>query len=630
MSNTERSAPADVGEWAVALLLAANWVWTTLCLGGYRPETMTVSWALTGAALAVQLGLAAFEGEKPHPAGWWLLPFLGYGLFNVFTVSPVRWLAWLDYLNWIQIVAIFWTTLNGVKSRGPRWLLAVVLLGLAVVSVMLASYQRFLWPDWLTMGRHQAAQFIGRASGPFGIPNSLGAFMLFVIPPLFALTWQRGASAIQRILCGYLAALFLLGLGLSISRGAMLALLAAMTAWPLFFRDQSWAVRGMLASLAFAGALMIGVVAYNAVPQVQQRFDALASDRGEKARPILWLAAWQLFEDAPLLGTGAGSYNVLFDRYRPEFFRDEPQWAHNDYLNTLSDYGLIGFILVFGGFVTVAVKTGQQATRQSKFDAALGGWRSPEITGAAAVGLMAFGFAALVDFHLKIPALGMTAALVAAEIVKRCWPKSSVTEATPGRQLGQLLAAVGVVVFTLGLALPVYRSEASRYPARQAIDHLALLAEPTINQQKAVYSESAALLSEAIVFDEENAQAWADRSYVSSLWSHLATTRMNELGREAESAARQALKRSTVVPEFWIRLGVSLDMQGKWSEAGSAFVRALNLAPASPNAWYYQAYHLSLIPAARHLAKAANETCLRLDPNHRSGLALRRRLSSSP
>jgi len=182
-------------------------------------------------------------------------------------------------MNWVQMVAIFWASLNGVKSNGPRWLLAIVLLGLGVIAVILASYQRFLWPDWLTMGRHQADQFLGRASGPFGIPNSLGAFMLFVIPLLLALTWQRGASAIQRILCGYLALLFLFGLGLSISRGAMLALVASMTIWPLFFRDQTWAARAMLSVSALSGALLLGILAYNTVPRVQQRFDALASDR---------------------------------------------------------------------------------------------------------------------------------------------------------------------------------------------------------------------------------------------------------------------------------------------------------------------------------------------------------------
>jgi tetratricopeptide (TPR) repeat protein len=504
------------------------------------------------------------------------------------------------------------------------------LLLLGVVAVALASYQRFLWPDWLTMGRHQAEQFIGRASGPFGIPNSLGAFMLFLIPPFLALTWQRGASAVQRILSGYLALVFLFGLGLSISRGAMLALVAAMTAWPLFFRGQTWAVRIMLAVASLAGALMLGVIAYNTVPRVQQRFDALASDRGEKARPILWMAAWELFEDAPLTGTGAGSYNVLFDRHRPEHFHDEPQWAHNDYLNTLSDYGAIGFLLFFGGVAMIAVHTAQNADRQSKFESALGGWRSADVTGAAAVGLMAFAFSTFVDFHLKIPALAMTAALVGAEIVKRSWPAEAPLAVTPARQFGHLLSAVAVIIFTLGLALPTYQSESARYPARQAIDQLALVVDPTTNAKKAVLAESAALIAEALAFDDGNAQAWSDRSYVSSLWSHLATTRTNELGREAESAAREALKRSTLVPEFWIRLGVSLDMQGKWREAGGAFVRAVTLAPANPSVWYYQAYHLSLLPSARHLANAANETCLRLDPNHRSGLALRQRLSSSP
>ena len=41
---------------------------------------------------------------------------------------------------------------------------------------------------------------------------------------------------------------------------------------------------------------------------------------------------------ALVTGGGAGSYNVLLERFRPENFPDDAQWAHNDYLNTLSDF----------------------------------------------------------------------------------------------------------------------------------------------------------------------------------------------------------------------------------------------------------------------------------------------------
>ena len=120
MARFKLLSSAAIGEWLVALLLATNLVWTTLCLGGYRPETMALSWPLTGAALAVQLGFAAWRRQRPHPAGLWLLPFLGYAAFNVAAVSPVPWLGWRDWLGWAQMIAVFWLMVNGLTRRGPR------------------------------------------------------------------------------------------------------------------------------------------------------------------------------------------------------------------------------------------------------------------------------------------------------------------------------------------------------------------------------------------------------------------------------------------------------------------------------------------------------------------------------
>ena len=258
------------------------------------------------------------------------------------------------------------------------------------------------------------------------------------------------------------------------------------------------------------------------------------------------------------------------------------------------------------------------------------GWRAAGVTHAMNVGLLAFAIACFVDFHLKIPALGITLALIGAEIVRRYWPVDESVEPTPWHQLSGIVAAIVVVLLTLAIALPTYQAESSRYLGRQKIDALALTQEPTLNQQKETYIEARALFGEALAFDGSNAQAWADSAYASALWSHLAPQSRTDLGREAEAAARQALARSQVVPEFWIRLGVALDMQGRWSEGSDAFLEALRLAPASSLVWYHQAYHLSLNPRANKLALVAVDTCLRLDPTYVSARSLRQRLSSAP
>lgn len=59
----EPTSPARASgcEWTLAALLAANVAWTTVCLGGYRPETAAVTTILTAAALLLWLGGRLFS-----------------------------------------------------------------------------------------------------------------------------------------------------------------------------------------------------------------------------------------------------------------------------------------------------------------------------------------------------------------------------------------------------------------------------------------------------------------------------------------------------------------------------------------------------------------------------------------
>ncbi len=628
MTDSQPQLSASLSEWTLAALLVANVGWTTLCLGGYRPETMVVSSLLTGFSVAVLLVAVGFSSDRVHPATWGMLPFLFYAALNAGLLSPVPWIGWRDWLTWVQMAAVFALLLNGVRHPLPRKCVLVSLVILAVVAVLLACYQRFLWPDWLAMGRKQASQFIGRASGPFGIPNSLASFLLLIIRVLLALTTQRGATLVQRILCGYVCAVLLVGLGLTISRGAWLSLLGAILVWPLCLRERSWEWRVSASVAATMLALLAGVVTYTTVPRVKVRFDQLVSEAGERSRPILWRAAWSLFEDSPVVGTGAGSYNVLFERHRPLGFRDEPQWAHNDYLNTLSDYGLVGFALCFGGMGWIGFNSYRNSRKQpERSPFVTRALDSPEVTRGLAIGLLAFAVSLLVDFHLKIPALGMLVALVAADCVLRCWPAPA-PEA--GSSLHQVIAISGILVLAvlvLGLALPTFRSEALRYPARQEIDRLALVEQPSLTHQKDVFSAASSSMTEASLIQSSNGQAWSDRAYVTELWARIAPARARELGKDAEEFARMALSQSQVVPEFWIRLGVALDLQGRWADGGAAFVEAIRLAPSNAIAWYYYAYHLYLTPATRPLAESALNRSLALDPSFQPAIRLHQGLS---
>jgi tetratricopeptide (TPR) repeat protein len=323
-------------------------------------------------------------------------------------------------------------------------------------------------------------------------------------------------------------------------------------------------------------------------------------------------------------GGGAGSFNVRFEQFRPERYQDEPQWAHNDYLNTLSDYGAVGFVLFFGAGAVIAWRCSRERAprRRDWLDA-------PMFAGALVAGGVAFGLQLFVDFHFKIPALAMAFAIIAALLVQRTWPaEETVAGLSRGSRIGNLAAAVAVLAALGFFVTPFYRAEALRYSARQAINRMAA-DEPGREAQRVILGNARADLNRAVEVYPGNAQAWADLSYVAALWSHVETGRSEELGREAEQAAARALSLAPIVPEFWLRQGVALDLQGRWSEAGGAYVGALKLAPASGQVWFYHAYHMGLNPTCTELADAAAAYCLRLDPGNKQAQSLRQRLANS-
>ncbi len=628
MPTESTSARVSVWEWLTAALLVANLAWTTLCLGGFRPETMVVTGALNGLLLAVHFAgrgcVRAGDAPRNHPAGWWLLPFLAYALANVRWVTPVPWLGWRDWLGWAQMILVFWVVLNGVRARAARTLVFGALVAVAFVAVVLACYQRFVRPDWLMLGRVQAEQFIGRASGSFGIPNSLAALLLLLIPVAGVRAFRRGASAVQRVLWGYLLLVFGLGLVLTISRGAWLALALVLAVWPAFAVQGSGWRRARWAGLAALGVLAVAGALYFSLPRVRERFQMLKADAGEKTRPIMWRGAWRIFQAAPVVGGGAGSFNVRFEQFRPERYQDEPQWAHNDYLNTLSDYGAVGFLLFFGAGAVVAGRTWRGAAlRRDWLD-------DRALAGALAAGVVAFGLQLFVDFHFKIPALAMAFAIVAAFLVQRGWSVRERTGAiSRAQRLTYFAGAAAVLAVTFGCVVPFYRAEALRYGARQSINRLATT-DADLAEQRRVLIEARADLARAVGISPSNAQAWADISYAAALWSHVEPSKSAQLGQEAQRAAEEALALTQGVPEFWLRRGVALDLQGRWNEAGGAFARAVELAPASGTVWFYRAFHLGLNPICSDLADAAAAFSLRLDPGNKQAQALRQRLANRP
>jgi O-antigen ligase len=604
----------------MASLVVANLSWTTLCLGGYRPETMWVTLLLTGATLVI---FCVERATRPTPAprfaaaDWLLLLFLVYAALNALLISPVPWLGWIDWLAWANAAAIYWISRHGVRSLSTRRVMFIALVLLGIFAVGLGCYQRFVQPDWLMLGRTQVDQFLARSSGPFGIPNTLAGLLILLLPAAVALAFRSHATATQRVWWIWVVAVLAFGLWLTVSRGGWIALALALVVWPLTLSEQRWQKRAFAAVLVLALLVVMGAVLYRTAPIVRDRFDRLVLDSGELSRPILWRAAVKIFAEHPVVGGGAGSYNVRFERHRPKGFVDEPQWAHNEYLNTLADYGAIGLGLLLGAVIFM-IAARRTTNNSSGGDAH--GMESRNVRHGFAIGALAFALQMLVDFHLKIPALAMSLAVVGALALG---PSGESAPRPAARRLRWWVAAILVLVALIPVGR-FYRGEALRYGARQAIDSVA---GGPIARLEEMLPRAEADLRRAVALAPNHAASWADLAFALELRAFANPAETANVADFARVAADRAVALSEVVPEFWIRLGVALDLLSRRSDAAQAFEKAVKLAPRSAYAWYYYAHHLSFATDTRDAALRAIATSLSLDPANRAAEALQLKLN---
>lgn len=131
-------------------------------------------------------------------------------------------------------------------------------------------------------------------------------------------------------------------------------------------------------------------------------------ERRVDSRTEVWKATLALIRDFPVVGSGMGTYENIFRHYQPEnigivIFAQ----AHNDYLDLLSNLGILGFIFVISGigyFLYLLVLF--RGRRKNPFSKGVA-------FGGSAVILYA-ALHSLADFNLQIPANAINLLIIMA------------------------------------------------------------------------------------------------------------------------------------------------------------------------------------------------------------------------
>lgn len=274
------------------------------------------------------------------------------------------------------VVAVFFVVLNTYRRTWHmhRLLVAMVLVGGVVVVVALLQ-------PWLAKGRILwliPTRFSLRG-GPFVNPNNFAQFANLTLGAALALMLYRLRRVFRRsdyhlhevkerfadprLRDGWLGAavavLASLSVALSLSRAGTASLVLGMVvACVIVARKpgvpgRSWALLG-IATAVFLGALLFGAEA------LMRRLGTLReSETFERSRGQMIASAASSWRDFPLVGSGLGSFHVVFPIYDRTSTPALAENADSDWVQLVSETGAAGAVLAIGFVGLVFVSWGR-------------------------------------------------------------------------------------------------------------------------------------------------------------------------------------------------------------------------------------------------------------------------------
>jgi len=238
---------------------------------------------------------------------------------------------------------------------------------------------------------------VGLPFGPYVNRNHFAGFAEMVIPVALVPLVLGKVRRERLFLVGLFALVPIVALLLSASRGGIVSLAVQIVMLALLLVIRRIQGRNlMVGGIVVVVALMM--VSWIGVEQVLQRFSGIQTlEVGVGKRTAMRVDTWRLFLDHPVIGTGLGTFEMVFPPYDSLYDGKVVNHAHNDYLEGLAETGLLGGLCcaLFLGVVLVNSIKGL-AELGTSFAASL------NISGLiACVGIMVHS---LVDFNLHIPA----------------------------------------------------------------------------------------------------------------------------------------------------------------------------------------------------------------------------------
>jgi len=224
------------------------------------------------------------------------------------------------------------------------------------------------------------------AFGPFINRHHFAGYMELTIALPLGLLFAGAVDKEKMMLYLFVAGLMGIALVMTTSRGGIISLVAEivfLVIVPALWRSQKEKRReerhhvkksrlkqigirvGITAALLLS--LFVGVISLGGEFSIYRFIDTVNTDDPTTGRAHFWSVTLDIIRANPYLGTGLGAFGVVYTKYdsRNGLFRLEQ--AHNDYLQVLSDAGIIGGLLALSFVALLFYKALQRAKSADDF-----------------------------------------------------------------------------------------------------------------------------------------------------------------------------------------------------------------------------------------------------------------------
>lgn len=403
-------------ERGILLLVLGILVYAPIATGSVRPTDFLVLQSMTIGALGLWL-VRLWLGE-PHrlllpPVSWVVVLFAGYAAVRYFQ-ADIEYVARQEVIRVLLYTCLFFLITTHLHRQESLQVIAYVLFILAAGISAYALYQ-FATNSPMVLNYLKPPEYMKRASGTFICPNHLAGYLEMILPLALAYLFMSKSGYSVRILIGYVALMMMAGIAVTLSRGGYISAgIAVAMFFILLLRKRSYRLPaiGFLLFLIIVG----GLVTSTTRPIRDQMPDRFASKYFKDMRLMIWKSAAEMWWDHPWFGVGPAHFDYRFKEYRPKEIQMRPERVHNDYLNTLADWGVVGATLVAAAWLLLfwgAIKTWKYV-RQNPDSLKMRQTNKAAWVQGGCVGLLAILIHAFFDFNFHIPANAILAVALMA------------------------------------------------------------------------------------------------------------------------------------------------------------------------------------------------------------------------